>query len=191
MSEGIDLEPFKQLMQHSDGECCKFFGYKIDEGNGLRAHLSFNEGQMSQADYFLIDKDSNKVQIIELTDLTEDIRDCIIAESILSEDNASFAKILETSPKKARKIIQRRIWAEVIAEFKNKWMGSIAILERYCRKDNYTNDLNYQMLIILKSNTDPKEIEVLRNKLIGMIGRVPICNTDNVELLLLTKLSKK
>lgn len=70
-------------------------------------------------------------------------------------------------------------------------MGSIAILERYCRKDNYTNDLNYQMLIILKSNTDPKEIEVLRNKLIGMIGRVPICNTDNVELLLLTKLSKK
>ncbi|MGP5543395.1 hypothetical protein ACTXMH_12750, partial [Psychrobacter celer] len=188
MSDSTDLEPFKQLMQHSDGECCNFYGYKIDESNGLRAYLGFKEGQMSQADYFLINKKASKVQIIELTDLTDDIRDCIIAESILSEDSASFAQILSKSPKKASKIIQRRIWAEVIAEFKNKWMGSIAILERYCRKDGHNGDLDYQMLIVLKSNTDPKEIEILRNKLVGMIGRVPVCNTDSIEPLLLIKL---
>ena len=67
-------------------------------------------------------------------------------------------------------------------------MGSIAILERYCRKDGYSSDLDYKMLIVVKSNTDPKEIEVLRNKLIGMVGRIPVCNTDNVEQLLLVKL---
>ena len=188
MSNGIDLESFKQLMQHSDGECCDFYGYKIDESSGLRNYLGFKEGQMSQADYFLIDKIANKVQIIELTDLTKDIRECISAESILSEDNTSFAQILSASPKKASKILQRRIWAEVIAEFKNKWMGSIAVLERYCRKDGHSGDFDYQMLIVLKANTDPKEIEILRNKLVGMIGRVPVCNTDNVEHLLLVKL---
>lgn len=188
MSVGVDLEPFKQLIQHSDGECCGFYGYKIDERNGLRAYLGFNEGQMSQADYFLIDREANKVQIIELTDLTEHIKECIIAESIFSEDKASFAKMLAVKPKKATQVIQRKIWAEVIAEFKNKWMGSIAILERYCRKDGYSSDLDYKMLIVVKSNTDPKEIEVLRNKLIGMVGRIPVCNTDNVEQLLLVKL---
>lgn len=190
MNESIDLESFKQLMQHSDGECCNSYGYKIDESNGLRACLGFKEGQISQADYFLIDRVSNKVQIIELTDLTEDIRDCIIAESILSEDDASFAQILSRSPRKASQIVQRRIWAEVIAEFKNKWMGSIAVLERYCRKEGYNDHLDYQMLIVLKSNTDPKEIEVLRNKLIGMIGKVPVCNTDNIKPLLLVELTE-
>ena len=50
----------------------------------------------------LINKEASKVQIIELTDLTEDIRDCIIAESILSEDSASFAQILSKSPKKSQ-----------------------------------------------------------------------------------------
>lgn len=190
MNQSIDLEPFKQLMQHSDGECCNYHGYKIDENNGLRDYLGFKEGQISQADYFLIDKLSNKAQIIELTDLTKDIRDCIIAESILAKDSTSFAQTLSISPKKASQIVQRKIWAEVIAEFKNKWMGSIAILERYCRKEGYDNHLDYQMLIVLKSNTDPKEIEVLRNKLIGMIGRIPVCNTNNIKSLLLVKLPK-
>ena len=67
-------------------------------------------------------------------------------------------------------------------------LRSIAILERYCRKDGHNGDLDYQMLIVLKSNTDPKEIEILRNKLVGMIGRVPVCNTDSIEKLLLVKL---
>lgn len=188
MSNRVDLDQFKTLMQHSDGECCGYYGYKIDESGGMREYLGFKEGQLSQADYFLIDKSSNRAQIIELTDLTKEIKDCIIAESMLPNDIESFASLLTSSPKKAQKIVQNKIWAEVIAEFKNKWMGSIAILERYCRQDEYTDNLDYQMLIVLKSNTDAKEIEILRNKLIGMMGKLPVCHTNTIERLLLVKL---
>ena len=198
MNESINLEDFKELMQHgssqySSRECCGFYGYKMDEKNGLGVFLGFKENQMSQADYFLVDKLSNNAQIIELTDLKNSIKECKEAELVLSEDcenSLSFASTLNKSKEGARKIVLKKIWSEVIAEFQNKWMGSIAVLERYCRETDNKNVLKYQMLIVLKSGTDPKEIQIICDKLKGMIGNVPVCNSNNIERLLIVKMPK-
>lgn len=192
MSYIIDINDIKEVMHHSNGECCGFYGFKIDESEGLRSLLGFKEHQMSQADYFLILPELHKVQFIEFTALTNDIRDCLIADYILEEDLDSYANLLKKKPHKAKKIVQKKIWSEVLSEFKNKWMGSIAILERYCRHSNITGYLDYKMLIVLDSTTDAKEIEILKDnisdKLIGMVGELHICNSDTVIDSLLVKL---
>lgn len=188
MSATIKLTSIKELMHHDNGECCGFYGYKIDENQGLRSQLKFKENQISQTDYFLIQPKTNKAQFIEFTSLTDDIRDCLIAEIILEGDLDSYATLLRKKPNKAKKIVQRKIWAEVVAEFKNKWMGSIAILERYCRETEIRGYLDYQMLIVLDSTTDPRELDILASKLVGMVGKLPVCNSNTVTDLLLVKL---
>lgn len=179
-------------MHHSNGECCGFYGFKIDENEGLRSLLGFKESQISQADYFLILPDVNKVQFIEFTALTNDIRDCLIADYILDGDLESYASLLKKKPHKAKKIVQKKIWSEVLSEFKNKWMGSIAVLERYCRHSNIIGNLDYRMLIVLDSTTDAKEIEILKDnisdKLVGMVGELHICNSATVMDSLLVKI---
>lgn len=185
-------------MQHStdqqgNKECCGFYGYKMDEKSGLGVALGFSVNQISQADYFLIDNLNNKAQIIELTDLSKSIKDCKEAALVLSEDcdnSESFAKVLNKTPEGAKKIVLKKIWSEVIAEFQNKWMGSIAILERYSKEVNHSNALDYQMIIVLKSGTDPKEIQIVCDKLRGMIGSIPVCNSNNIERLLIVKIPK-
>ena len=145
---GVNLEQYRQLIEHKKGqgeakaESCPFFAYQIDGNNGLSVGLEFKEGQISQADYVLIDKQSNEAQILEITDLSNAIRECLIAESIAQEEIKNFAREIGKSDKKATKLVNLKIWYEVIGEIKNKWYGSIAILERYCRIDNYPNNLN-------------------------------------------------
>lgn len=189
----INIEDFKETIQHKNSkegisESCSFLAYKIDD-NGLSQHLGFKNGQINQTDYFLVNNENTKAQFLELTDLSDHIKECMLAESVMKRDSESFAATLGKSPDKARKIVNGKIWSEVLGEFKNKWMGSIAIIERYCRRQNYKHDLHYSLLIVLKDNIDSREIESLALKLSGMMGKVHVCNTNNIQNLLLIKLT--
>ena len=80
--------------------------------------------------------------------------------------------------------------AEEISEFKNKWFGSIAIIERYCRKINFSNDLSYSFLIVLKNSQDPYELEIISRKLKGMVRhQIKVVNTKNLDKSLLIKIN--
>ena len=189
----INLENFKETIQHKNSkegisESCSFLAYKIDD-NGLSQCLGFKNGQINQTDYFLINKEKTKVQFIELTDLSDHIKECMFAETIMQSNSESFATILVKSPKKAEKIVNNKIWSEVRGELKNKWMGSIAILERYCRREQYEHDLHYSLLIVLRDNADSRQIESLAFKLSGMMGKVRVCNTSNIKPPLLVELA--
>lgn len=199
MSNSINLDSFRQLIKHDDGrdkagESSSFFAYKIDENNGLCTHLGFKQNQISKADYFLIDKTNNVAQIIELSDLSNTIQECKSAQLVFEEDGKgaeSFVGILNKSKAGAKKVIDKRIWSELTAEFKNKWMGSIAILERYCRKDEHFEDLEYKMLIVLTSKTDLKELQIVCDNLRGMLGKVPVCHPHTIGELLIEHLSEE
>lgn len=188
----INLEEFKETIQHKNNregisESCNFLAYKIDD-NGLSQYLGFKNGQINQTDYFLINSEVTKVQFIELSDLSNHIKECIFAESIINSSSESFATILGRSTKNAEKLVKNKIWSEVLGELKNKWMGSIAVLERYCRREKYEHDLQYSLLIVLKDNADSRQIESLAFKLSGMMGRVNVCNTNNIRSPLLIEL---
>lgn len=194
---GVNLEQYRQLIEHKKGqgeakaESCPFFAYQIDGNNGLSVGLGFKEGQISQADYVLIDKQSNEAQILEITDLSNAIRECLIAESIAQEEIKNFAREIGKSDKKATKLVNLKIWYEVIGEIKNKWYGSIAILERYCRIDNYPNNPNYSLVIVVKNSQDSRNIDSLKLKLKNLqpiMGNVEVIKTQNLENLLILKM---
>lgn len=194
---GVNLEQYRQLIEHKKGqgeakaESRPFFAYQIDGSNGLSVGLGFKEGQISQADYVLIDKQSNEAQILEITDLSNAIRECLIAESIAQEEIKNFAREIGKSDKKATKLVNLKIWYEVIGEIKNKWYGSIAILERYCLIDNYPNNLNYSLVIVVKNSQDSRNIDSLKLKLKNLqpiMGNVEVIKTQNLENLLILKM---
>lgn len=175
----IDLEKFKEKLTHKGGECCEFLAYKIDsaDGAGLSADLLFKNGQVSQVDYFI--QYNNDVYLIELSDLENDIKSSQRAKLIM-DNSVSFAEILEKSPKKAEKIITGKIWSDVVAEFQKKWLGSLAIMERYCRKIDYKDNMNYQLVIVVKDSQDIDELSHLKQSLIGMVGKVFVLKTNQV-----------
>lgn len=177
----IDLTKFYEKITHKGGEYCEFFAYKIDSADdfGLSAELLFKNGQVSQVDYFI--KHNNDVYLIELSDLENDIKSSQRAK-LITDNSVSFAEILEKSPKKAEKIIAGKIWSDVVAEFQKKWLGSLAIMERYCRKIDYKDDMNYQLVIVVKDSQDIDELSYLKQSLIGMVGKVFILKTNQVPL---------
>lgn len=176
----INLEQFKEKITHKGGECCDFYAYKIDssDGTGLSKSLQFKDGQINQVDYFL--QYGNDVYLIELSDLENDIQSSKRAELILNGSDMSFAEILATSPKKAEKIITGRIWSDVVAEFQKKWLGSLAIMERYCRNINYQQNMDYKLVIVVKNNQDIDELNYLKQCLIGMMSKVFILKTNQI-----------
>lgn len=178
----IDLTKFYEKITHKGGECCEFLAYKIDsaDGAGLSAELLFKNGQVSQVDYFI--QHNNDVYFIELSDLENDIKSSQRAKLITDSNSVSFAEILEKSPKKAEKIIAGKIWSDVVAEFQKKWLGSLAIMERYCRKIDYKDNINYQFVIVVKDSQDIDELSYLKQSLIGMVGKVFVLKTNQVPL---------
>lgn len=188
-----DISQFKKLIEHKkckEGiiESSKTFAYVIDGENGISSELGFVPNMISQSDYFLID--NNKLLFIELTDVKDAIKECIFNEQFLRLESATFAELMRKKPEKAISIINGKIWSEVLAEFKNKWMGSIAVLERYCRKIDYPYNFEYGMMIIIKNNTDPMQLDALKMRLKGMINDLELCTTNKTENVLLAR-SKK
>ncbi len=194
----IDLKEYQALIAHApyygQAETSESFAYEID--NGLSEKLGFANGQLSQADYFLVD--NNTVQIIELTRLADEVKESMTLESFLTQQIEQFSLTVQENnrqqfKKKTKSFIGQKVWAEVIAEFKNKWIGSIAILERYCRRIQQQQDFDYaKFLIILTNDTESNILDSLTLKLKSLEGmnmQVKVCRTCDIDKLLITNIT--
>lgn len=191
----LSLRDFSEHMHHKRGkntdiEFCNFFAYKMDESDGIGTALGVKVNEASQADYFLISELKKIVQIIEFTDLTETIKECREAEIIVDEEKKSLAELFNKNKEVAKKIVMKRLWDDVVNEFQKKWLGSRIVMEKYSRKMGFEDDFKCRFLIVLRDGTDMKELQIVCDRLRGMIGEVPVCNTNNVGRLLLFKMPK-
>ncbi len=201
------IEEYYKTIQHDrgydkkhnkpiDGESSSVSAYQID--SGFSEALGFANGQLSQADYFLL-KDS-KVTIIELTRISDVIQEAFITEKKLEADikklreetrkdaNKTQEALEKQLNKTLKKFSSQKVWGEIIGEFKNKWMGSIAILERYCRRIHAAEDFKYAtFLIVFTNDIDSRLFESIEEKLRhlqGMGMQVIVCRTENIDNLL-------
>lgn len=189
----IDLDKFKNPLIHKvsqdekkvnkEPEKSDFMAYQLDDENGLKLALDFKNHQISCVDYFYcFDDKPHLIYLLELTDLRKKIAQCYTKDCSLLD--------LNINNKKSIKFIQDKAWFELTSEFQKKWLGSIAIIERYYRY-NYPNckeNPKLKLIIIVKNYQDSKEKEIFENKfkkipekLAGMLGKVVVLNTDDVE----------
>ena len=171
-------------------EFCNFYAYKMDEADGIGTALGIKVNEASQADYVLINKFKKLVQIIEFTDLSETIKECREAEVIVGDEKESLAELFNKNKEVAKKIVMKKLWDDVVNEFQKKWLGSRIVMEKYSRKIGLEDDFRYRFLIVLRDGTDMKELQIVCDRLRGMIGEVPVCNSNNVERLLIFKIPK-
>lgn len=195
MTSTLSLKGFVEHMHHKSGrntniEFCNFYAYKMDEADGIGTALGVKVNEASQADYFLISELKKIVQIIEFTDLTETIKECREAEVIIGEEKVSLAELLNKNKEAAKKIVMKKLWDDVVNEFQKKWLGSRFVMEKYSRKIGLKDDFKCRFLIVLRDGTDMKELQIVCDRLRGMMGEVPVCNSNNVGRLLLFKMPK-
>ncbi len=181
---------FVKRIEHSRGrdgeiEQSDCLAYKIDEADGLSQHLGFSSATLSKVDYFC--QKENLIQLIELTDLEDDIHKCKcnLKKELEFEEQKKGKKLTA----KEIKSIKKKAWSLITNEIKRKWSGSIAIIERLYRKNKlYNNDPSYQILIVCKNKTDIRIIDILKTYLQGMMGKVIFCKTENISDSLISKL---
>jgi len=148
-------------------ERCDCNVFKLDDADGLAEGLGFLNNQLSKVDYFT--REGDCIQFIELTDLRETINDCV-SERINIEQKQIQAK--------DKRKLRKKLWAPCVCEFKNKWFGSIAVIERLYRKNIRTKeDPSYSLLIVCKDGTDIRMLDALKTKLQGMMGEVTVTTT--------------
>lgn len=200
----IDLENFKNPLIHKisqeekndnkEPEKSNFMAYQLDDEGGLKLALGFESHQVSCVDYFyFFDNNPHKIYLLELTDLRKEIIQCYETEIYLLEfiddDNKKLIDILHKKPKKSKELIRHKTWFELTSEFQKKWLGSMAIIERYYRYNhsNCKENPKLQLIIVVKNYQDSKDKEIFENKfkeipekLAGMLGKVVILNTENV-----------
>jgi hypothetical protein len=177
----IDANQFRSTLEHAiceeqfiERSDCE--AIKIDDSNGLATHLGFGESMLSKVDYCSFVE--HKVQLIELTDLEQSIDSCKKTHKTLTAQ-AKAEKDKLTS--KDHKRIRKQAWHIITDEFKRKWNGSIAVIERLYRKNAIMDDPDYCLLIVCKNKTDIKMLDELTTQLMGMTGSVCVCNTENVR----------
>jgi len=178
----IDTSTFEQNIEHAirngskESTGCR--AIKIDNADGLANHLGFNSSMLSLVDFYCYS--NHLIQLIELTDLEDSIIECNLKyqeEVRIAEDNNN-ERLTSAQTKKIRK----QVWKSVLLEFKSKWCGSIAVIERLYRKNEiYENNPDYKLLIICKNNTDILMLDILKTQLSGMMGSVNICNSERAE----------
>lgn len=161
----------------------------LDDEDGLSIALEFSNSMVCKVDYFLRDSNHN-IQLIELTDLEDIInKNKILIDSKIDALKTKLQK--EGSKKKItsseRKEIRRNVWAPVVEEFKRKWAGSIAVVERLYRKENIIDENpKYMLLIVCKDKTESRILDVLKQRLVGMISDIKVCNTKDLSEFLVT-----
>lgn len=201
----IDIQNFEKKLAHQLGRDGKdeesdFKAYQLDtiddktdclkddKKNGLKLELGFKNHEVSCVDYFyFFQENPHSIYLIELTDLKEAVAQCQQTEEYLLEltddNDQKLIDILSTKPKRAKELIQNKTWFELAYEFQKKWLGSIAIIERYYRykKIEYEIKPSLKLIIVVKNYQETKEIDKLRDKLVGMLGKVTVLNTDQVS----------
>lgn len=169
-------EAFNCQIQHAPCrnnliECSNCEAFKIDDSDGLAASLGFSNAALSKVDYF--HKNADQIVLIEVTDLDDQLRN-------LQPLIEKASKVTGTS--KLKKDAMKNAWLPLTSEFKQKWGGSIAVIERLYRKNGLlVADPDYQLLIVCKNGTDTRMLEALCSRLEGMVGNVKICDTNSVN----------
>ena len=162
--------------QQGEVECSEHKGYLIDDAGGLAEKLGFHNAMLSKVDYFR--RQEADIQLIELTDLAEVAIDCHQTFNQLCEERRRQGRLSG----KEQKALRRQAWQIVTDELKLKWNGSIAVIERLLRKNKEIKlEPNYELLIVCKNHTDVQVLDGLKGLLAGMMGRVSICTTKDVE----------
>lgn len=173
LSHAIDKE---DMVESADAHAIK-----IDDADGLAVSLGFGESMLSKVDYYAC-ADKN-VQLIELTDLEQSIKSCRdVRNELTAQAKAQKNKLTAKDHKRIRK----QAWHVVTDEFKCKWNGSIAVVERLYRRNEIADDPIYQLLIVCKNKTDSIMLDELTTQLSGMMGKVRVCNTSSVSQFLIS-----
>ena len=182
----IDLMPYKKIIQHDPDrkgniEASTKSAIQLDGNSGLASDLGFNANILKKVDYFR--SVDNNVYLIELTNLQDDIKECIECDELL-KNSAEVIRIVKEVDSKGLKSVQKKLWMEILEEFKGKWMGSIAAYERLLRKNPVDEDPVYHLVVILKDDTDIKDRDLLQttlnNKLVGMTATIDVRLTKEV-----------
>lgn len=182
----LNLTPYDKIIQHDidragNIESSNKSAIHLDGNQGLASALGFSANILKKVDYFRsID---NHVYLMELTNLQDDIKECIEYDELL-KGSSDIKRILRETDSKGIKAIQKKLWMEIVEEFKGKWMGSIAIYERLLRRNPKTEDPTYHLVVVLKNDTDAKDRDLLEttlnNKLVGMTTTIDVRLTKEI-----------
>lgn len=183
----FNKDNFLQTIAHASSideeiENSELKAFKIDDSDGLAVAIGFHAAMICKVDYFAVN--NNEIQLIELSDLRESIRNCNanIEREIesLRETQGEVTQYMERKVRKAA-------WKEIKVEFCKKWSGSIAVIERLYRKTNELGDAdpNYKLLIVCKNHTDIRMLDGLKGQLSGMMGNVVVCKTETLNNVLI------
>ena len=181
----MELTGFIRQIRHQVGrdghiEDCACYAYQLDDDDGIAMALGFKTNQLKKPDYFLIGvKDAALYQLIELTDLREDLegvgkrlKECPVVVTQPDGDRLTAKEIQKR---------QNPAWLKPQAELCNKWSGGIAIIERLLRKQNQQElDPRYEMWVVCRDGTDVLMLDRLKRKLEGMMRPVNVITTDQV-----------
>lgn len=123
------------------------------------------------------------VFLIELTDLTDEIKNCLENQWFLESKPKELMDLLKISDID-RKTLGKKLWFEVIEEFKGKFIGSMVCYERLLRLNGDMSKVDYHLMVVLKNNTDPRYFDFLQTnlkaKLKNITGDISILRTQDL-----------
>lgn len=166
-------------------ESIELKAYLLDSESGLANSLNFKNNEIGLVDFVL--NEEHKFQLIELTDLAENVRKCEIdiAESIRIEEIRKGAPLSSSERRK----VEKRSWHPIKFDFFKKLLGSKLVIERLYRKNNeIEQDPHFHYVIVCKNGTDAKMLDAIKAKLMGAISEIEVCNTEHLESIVIKKI---
>ena len=79
--------------------------YTVNEG--LCSLVGFSPSDFKQADYFLLDEINNNAQIIELSDLSSDYKDCMKATKDFDNEDLTYVQMILKNKDKAKDFVDK------------------------------------------------------------------------------------
>ena len=186
----FDKNEYLKTIEHAKGtESSKLTAFKIDDADGLAERIGFNSHIINKVDYFV--ELGLHVQLIELSDLRDDIKHCYANICVALEKINQDSTISQKWKREQEKAIRKEAWQRLRDEVFKKWSGSIAVIERLYRKTNPSidDDPSYSLLIVCKNTTDVRMLDALTiqlNGMCGMVKKVQVCNTEHLGEFLLS-----
>ncbi|WP_158136074.1 hypothetical protein [Photobacterium damselae] len=178
----IDTNDFLCVLKHARCEAgleesIDIQAIKLDDNDGLAIAIGFHPAMVCKADYFM--HLGETIKFIELSDLEESAVKCHeILQRLIKKKQEELG--LDELPTRLMRPLRKKAWLELTREFKNKWGGSIAVIERLLRRNNIQYDPTYRLIIVCKNKTEVNILDDLKCQLQGMMGNVEVCNTNTV-----------
>ncbi len=179
----INLEDFMGEISHARGkdrefEKAGFHAIKLDDNDGISVALGFTNNMLNKGDYLHIDDD--KFIIIEASDL-RDQSECYFSLVKEKTEKLKKEKDLKKLPKNLSKNIEKECFSPIRAELSQKWSGSIATIERLCRRNRLDIEPDYTYLVICKNDTEARIMDLIKHKMQGTIKNINVIKTDDVN----------